>query len=191
LLERLNDAPAEATSDEAWADIEDWSEDQTDDKTTAIPDIEQSELNRLRQQRQQRILIGAVAFFVLSVLCAAGFVIYDDLVGRYTLLPPPDFVTREADSPQGGEASINFNGYPGLKARIEWTRDNDLETCSQPGMGLEVNFQTSPTFPISNQVCAGDSCAFEKELNGAAIGTTNITYICGKDAKITLFNTLE
>ena len=141
-----------------------------------------------RQRRQQTILIFSTAVFVSAIICIALLVLLDNSVGRYTFpfFTPPEQLTLEVSSGTG-TGTANFKGYPATQANIKWTRDNEAETCEEPGTGLTVDFGTGDTSTISNQVCLGDNCGFEKQnLNGQPVTAVTVTYICGRDAVITL-----
>jgi len=141
-----------------------------------------------RQQKQQLMLIWGVLLFVFVVLIAVVTVLFDDVVGRYTVIPPPEELTKEVPASRDGTATVNFNGYPAARANIKWTRANDVETCSGSGTGLSINFGTGDTSIISNQVCLGDSCGFEKnDLNRQPVTRVTVTHVCSQDAVITLF----
>lgn len=179
---------AEESGDDWAARIAQEGDSQPSDILEGLDDATRAALLRERQKRQQNILIAATVLFVLAVICLAGLVVFDNQVGRYAILPPPAQISREAPNPNSaGQARLNFNGFPGSRARIEWTQANDAETCLAPGMGLEVDFGAIAPSSISNQACRGDSCAFEKELNQAPVSQATVTYICGKEATVTLF----
>jgi hypothetical protein len=145
-------------------------------------------LAKQRQQHQQQMLIYITLVFILAVVAAVSLTIFDDTVGRYTLLPAPAQLQRAAPKPQNSEATLNFKGYPGAKVRIEWTQADDAETCDVSGSGLMVDFHTGETSEPKNRIfCRDGNCAYERELNQLPITNVQVTYICGQDAVITLF----
>jgi hypothetical protein len=81
---------------------------------------------------------------------------------------------------------MDFQGFPGVRARIEWTRDTAVETCTGSS-GLTVDFGDGDAPTINNQVCTGEACAFERPLTPGRIKNVIVTYQCGRDASITLF----
>lgn len=165
--------------------------DEPESESAAEKKIDQPDplaLAKQRQQHQQQMLIYITLVFILAVVAAVSLTIFDDTVGRYTLLPAPAQLQRAAPKPQNNEATVNFKGYPGAKVRIEWTQADDAETCDDSGSGLMVDFHTGETSEPKNRIfCRGGDCAYERELNQLPITNVQVTYICGQDAVITLF----
>ena len=162
-------------------------------KDDPISEADSAVLAKQRQQQQQGMLILGVAIFVFLIMLAAALWIFDDVVGRYTILPPPAQLTRQASSPNSeGLATMNFNGYPATSATVRWTPDNEALTCQDPGIGLVVYFESSDPSRLSNQLCTGNSCVFEKTgLSGEGLTELTVGYQCGRDAQITLSNSLQ
>ena len=155
-------------------------------------DVRAIALAKQRQERQQRLLILATLVFIFVVVAIISLIIFDDSVGRYTLLSPPAQIERVVPRPRPNEASVNFKGYPGARARLQWTQADEAPSCDDSDQGLMVSFQAEDSDQLSNRrFCRNGSCAYERELNQQPITTVKVTYICGQDAVITLFKAVE
>lgn len=160
--------------------------DDSDPKTV----LKSTAIAKQKQQEQQGTLILVVALIILLVVLGAAMWVFDDVVGRYTVIPAPSELTRNADRPNSaGVSTVNFNGFPADRVRIQWARNNEAETCVTPGIGLAIDLGEAQPSIISNQVCSGDTCLFEKtDLTGVAQTQITIQYQCGSNAVITMFN---
>ncbi|MEM7029259.1 MAG: hypothetical protein AAF629_06815 [Chloroflexota bacterium] len=189
LLNRLGDGDDD-TSDEVEINFDDITDEPEVDENDPAAVARATAQSRQQQQKQQGLLILSVMGIVFVILLAAALWILDTDLGRYRILPPPDDLTRQAPSPDGaGTATMNFNGYPANRAAVRWTLDNEAATCQNPGVGLVVNFgDGKDPLPLSNQLCSGGQCLYEKpDLTGANLTQVAVGYQCGRDAEVTLF----
>lgn len=159
-------------------------EDLTVDKARALA--------RRRRKKQTRLMIVVTGLFALLIVSCSGLFYYlFKVADTYTLIPQLAglALTEKAGRPNdAGEAIIKFRGYTAARAKIEWTSDPGAETCSGT-TGLEVDFMNGdpPSLLNNSRFCAGETCSFEKDITPSAITDVSVTYKCGKNATITLF----
>jgi hypothetical protein len=177
--------PADAEIDLPESDLS-YSEAEPEEADSEISTIAKTEDVRQFQQRMMIVLVGAL---VLIGIATCGLIYYADTAGLYTLIPSmaPEQITEAAPNPRNGAATVDFRGFAGTRARIEWTRDTTVETCGGGTAGLTVDFGEGDQATINNQVCVGETCVFERDLNVEQVKDAVVTYQCGRDAIITLF----
>ncbi len=143
-----------------------------------------------RRRRQNRLLLAAAAFFAVVVLGSCSLYYYvTEIADIYSLLPQlaQEKLTEKAGKPKQGVSEIRFQGFPASRATIHWTEDNNAATCQGGTVGLKIDFNNGDKPQLySNRNCSEKSCTFEKDLTPGAITNVTVTYLCGKDAVITL-----
>jgi len=153
-------------------------------------EVDVHELLRQKRQRQNRLLIIAAMFFALMVLASCSVYYYfTEIADIYVLMPQlaGETLQKDAPKPKNGISTIKFHGFPASSATLEWQVDTETPTCQGQSVGLKVDFANGdPPSLFSNRSCNGDACSFEKELTPGPIFNVEVTYICGKNASITL-----
>ncbi len=156
----------------------------------AVAEEDIHELLRQKRRRNNRLLIIAATFFAIMVLGSCSLYYYVTEVADIYLIMPQlagEELRKEAPKPKNGVSVIDFDGFPASSATINWTADSDVPTCQGQTVGLKIDFHNGdPAGLYSNRACNNDACTFQKDITPDTIKKVTVTYICGKNATITL-----
>ncbi len=187
-------APADELKDEKAPDIEPEALTEAETLDEVVPEPAATDdihnVLRHRRKRQNRFLIIAAIFFAIMVLGSCSLYYYVTEVANIYLLMPQlagKELQVKAPKPKNGVSTLDFNGFPASDATIHWTEDNDAATCHGEGVGLKVDFNNNDLIHLySNHACNNGACTFQADITPGPIINVAVTYICGKDAVITV-----